>query len=137
MLDDIRKIKSGRKDLQDFGLTIGTILVILGCIALWRGKASAAYLLTPGAAFIVFAITAPQALKPFQKIWMALSIIIGFFVSHLILLCLFYLVITPIGLAAKLLGKDLLDQRIERKRPSYWHDRRGEVRTRQSYENQF
>lgn len=137
MLDEIKKIKSDRKNLREFGLTIGIILAILGCVALWRGKPSAWYLLPVGLSFMVFGLLLPEVLKPLQKLWMAFALILGFFMSHIILVVLFYAVITPIGLMVKMFGKDILDQRIDKDAVSYWVKRSAAKKTRESYENQY
>ncbi|MCM8760773.1 MAG: SxtJ family membrane protein [Candidatus Omnitrophica bacterium] len=137
MLEDIKNIKSGRKQLREFGLTIGGVLLMLGGLAMWRGKTSWPYLLCSGSSFLALGIVFPEVLKPLQKAWMALGLVIGFFVSHGILAILFYFVITPIGLLIKFFGKDVLDQRIDKRRDSYWHMRTGPARTKESYENQY
>ncbi|MFH1791101.1 MAG: SxtJ family membrane protein [Candidatus Omnitrophota bacterium] len=137
MIDDIKKIKSGKKELREFGLTVGLILAILGGIALWRGKPIGPYLLVPGILLAAAGIFMPHILKPLQKIWMGLAIVIGFFVSRIILSILFFLVMTPIGVMLRLCGKDILDQRMEREKDSYWHRRGPEKKTKESYNNQY
>jgi len=125
MLEELRSIKSGKKELREFGLTIGGILVILCALVFWRGRRELwPYLLASGVLLIVLGLALPRALKPVQKAWMAVAVIIGFFVSRFILLVLFYLVLTPLGLIAKLFGKDLLDQKIDKNAKSYWRARR-------------
>ena len=137
MFEEIKDIKSGKKELREFGLTIGIILVILGALALWRGKPVSAYFLIGGAAFITLGLLLPRPLKPLQKAWMGFSVVIGFFVSRIILFVLFYAVLTPIGLIARLVGKDVLDQRLDRKSASYWREKEPAVKTKESYENQY
>ena len=53
---------------------------------------------------------------------MTLAIILGFFVSRLLLSVIFYFVVTPIGLIMRMIGKDLLDLKLK-DRDSYWHVR--------------
>lgn len=137
MFDELRHIKSDNKKLREFGLTIGIVLLVLGGFTMWRGRPIAPYLLTAGAAFIGLGLTMPAVLKPLQKMWMGLGIVLGFFVSRVILSILFYGVMTPIGLVMKLLGKDLLDERIDKTRDSYWHERDVAVKSKESYENQY
>ncbi len=137
MLDEIKKIKSGRKELREFGLTIGIILAILGCVALWRGKPSAWCLLPVSLGFILFGLLLPEALKPLQKLWMAFALILGFFMSHIILIILFYAVIAPIGLMVKMSGKDIMGRRIDVNAVSYWMKRSDAKKTKESYENQY
>ncbi len=137
MFEEIKDIKSTKKELREFGLTIGIILVILGGVSLWRGKGFYPYFLGIGGLFIISGLTLFHILKPLQKVWMSFSIIIGFFVSRFILLILFYAVLTPMGLLTRLLGKDILDQRIDKTRRSYWHEREGGIKNKESYEKQY
>jgi len=137
IIEDIRKIKSGRKELREFGVTIGAVLLVISGIALWRGRPSNAYFAAAGILFISFGIIAPALLGPLQKAWMALSVVIGFFMSRLVLAVLFYGVVTPIGLLTKLLGKDILDLRISKDRPTYWRARSVAEKPAGSYDNQY
>lgn len=134
---EIKNIKSSHKELREFGLTIGAILVILGSLALWRGKCVYPYLLAAGAFFIVFGLLAPQSLKWLQIAWMAFGAVLGFFTSRIVLAILFYAVITPISFLTKILGKDILDERIDKARTSYWQERAMPKKDKSSYENQY
>jgi hypothetical protein len=137
MFEEIKDIKSTKSQLREFGLTIGIILVILGGALLWRERPAYPYFLGTGGLFIILGLTLYQLLKPLQKIWMSFSIIVGFFVSRFILSVLFYAVLTPIGLIMRLLGKDILDQRIDKTRKSYWHESATSFKDKKSYENQY
>lgn len=137
MIEDIKNIKSTKKELREFGLTIGIILVILGSIALWRNKDIYPYFLGIGTTFIVLGLTFYKILLPFQKIWMGLGLVIGFFVNRIILSILYYLVITPIGLVMRLLKKDIIDQKINKNVNSYWHEKDNKLKDKASYENQY
>ena len=137
ILEDISKIRSTRKELREFGLTIGVVLIVFSGIALWRGKGSSAYLFIFGLIFAGSGAAFPAVLKPLQKAWMALSVVLGFFMSRVVLAVLFYGVMTPLGLLTKCLGKDILDQRISKGRASYWHDRPVDKKSKESYENQY
>ena len=68
---------------------------------------------------------------------MGFAVVAGFFMSRVVLSVLFYLVITPISLAMRVFGKDILDQRIDRSAASYWHKRPAGPKPRASYENQY
>lgn len=137
MLEEIRTIKSGDAELREFGVTMAAILVVIGDVALWRGRPFALYLIAVGIILGAAGMLAPRALKPLQKAWMALGLVLGFFVSRVIMAVLFYVVITPIGLIMKLLGKDVLDERIDKGRASYWHEIPPGPKPKTSYENQY
>jgi hypothetical protein len=48
---------------------------------------------------------------------------IGFVLSHVIMLVIYYLVITPIALVFRVMGRDVLGRRLEPQRTSYWTER--------------
>jgi len=137
ILHDIKNIKSSRKDLREFGITIGVVLLVIAAFASCRARASYSYFLAAGAFFIFGGFFFPAVLKPFQKVWMGFSVVMGFFMSRLILAILFYAVITPIGFITKLCGKDVLDERISKEKKTYWQPYHGAAKTKESYENQY
>ena len=90
-----------------------------------------------GAALGALGLFKPDVLKPLQKAWMGLGVVLGFFVSRIIMAVLFYLIITPVGFIMKLFGKDILDQRIDKNKTSYWHELPVVHKPKESYENQY
>ena len=59
-------------------------------------------------------------MRPLHFAWMRFSQVLGWFSTRIVLSLFFYLIITPTGLLMKLLGKDLLDQKINKSARSYW-----------------
>jgi hypothetical protein len=68
---------------------------------------------------------------------MKLAFVLSWFNTRLLLILIFYLVFTPLGLAAKLFGVDFLDRRVEKDKPSYWRKREAAVFKKENYERQF
>jgi hypothetical protein len=64
----------------------------------------------------------PQIARPFYIVWNGLGCSIGFVVSNAAVTAVYFLVVTPIGLALRLLGRDPLRRRFARERASYWED---------------
>jgi hypothetical protein len=52
--------------------------------------------------------------------WTALGLLMGRLVNPVVTAILFYIVITPVGLIARLLGKDLLRLKLVPGADSYW-----------------
>jgi membrane-bound ClpP family serine protease len=121
--EEIKNINSSNSELRKFGITVGGVLVIVGMILLYFDKASYPYFIGIGGVLILFGLIFPKALLPIQKFWMALAVVLGFIMTRVILSILFYLVITPIGLIAKLFRKDFLDRKFEKKKDTYWNFR--------------
>ncbi|MEO7192307.1 MAG: SxtJ family membrane protein [Vicinamibacterales bacterium] len=67
----------------------------------------------------VTGLAAPSLVRPIYTGWMIAAFPIGWTVSRLVLLAIFFLVVTPIGLAFRLFGRDALHLR--RHTPTtYW-----------------
>ena len=122
LIQDLRGISPGRKDLRNFGLTFLIALGLLGAYLLWRHKGPDWLpwsLMALAAACGLAALARPTLLSLPYRAWMSLAAVIGFFMSRIILTILFYAVITPIGLMSRLLGKDWLDRKMDG-RETYW-----------------
>jgi hypothetical protein len=135
--EEIKNIKSGKRELRQFGITLGTVLGLLGSVFFLRGREYYPYFLVLSFAFLFSGLAAPGILKPAQKIWMALGVCIGWVMTRVILAVLFYLVITPIALIAGIFGKRFLDTAFDRTTDSYWIAREPDKFDKKSYENQF
>ena len=134
---EIKNIKSGKRELRQFGITISIVLGLLGCLFLWREKDWYFYLLVVSTVFLFLGLIRPFLLKPIHEIWMTLAILIGWFMTRLIIIILFYLVVTPIGLLARFFGKDFLDTKFNRNVDSYWVSKKTINFNKRNYENQF
>lgn len=137
LLEEIKQIRESKKDLKKFGLTVGPILLAIGAFLFIKGGNSAVFWGGAGFLLIVLSFAAPVALKPLNKVWMSFAVILGWVMTRLILVVLFYLALTPTGLIAKLFGKDILGRKIDKSRDSYWEKRERKFSDMQSLERQF
>ena len=136
MFEELNSIKSTRKDLKNFGFTIGFILLIIGGFLFYKEQELFVYLLSIGTIFIGLGLIAPTALKPIFKTWMVLAVVIGWIMTRIILSVLFYSIITVIGIFTRLLGKDFLSLKSNYSE-SFWNIRNKEHELNQDYEKQF
>jgi hypothetical protein len=74
-----------------------------------------AYLVTDRPGWVVSAttllvvnMTAPKLFAPASKLWFGLSAVLGAVMSRVILTLVFFLVLTPVGLLRRAMGKDTL-----------------------------
>jgi Saxitoxin biosynthesis operon protein SxtJ len=135
---EIKELKTGTKELRKFGLLVGGVFAALGILYYLRGKPIFPWFVIPGGLLIFFGLIFPKALKLVYLVWMTLAILLGFVVSHVLLTVLFYLAVTPVGLLARLCGKDFLGLKPGSKASSYWIARNSEKpRSKLDYEQQF
>lgn len=137
LIEEIKNIKSGKSDLRKFGITVGIVVGLIGGLLLWKDRESYPYFLTISVFLIVSGILFPKVLLPLQRVWMTIAVIMGWFMTRVILSILFYLVFTPIGLIARLMGKEFLELKIDKRRDSYWIYRKEKPYDRRDYERQF
>ncbi len=135
--EEIKNIKEDKTTLRKFGLTVGTVLLIVAIVLYLTGKSSSVIFGGAGVLLILFGLILPNILKPLNKIWMTLAVILGWFMSRLILFILFYIVITPIGFFLTIAGKDFLNLRTDKNSNSYWEKREKTVKEKIDYERQF
>ena len=137
MLEEIKNIKSEKSDLRNFGIIVGIILLIISGFLFWKEKESFQIFLAIGIILFLTAIAIPAVLKPVYWIWMIFAIILGWFMTRVILSLLFYVVFTSIGLTLRFFGKQFLELRWDKSKESYWNFRTNEHLKKENYEKQF
>lgn len=137
LIEEIKNIVSTKKEARKFGIQIGILFILISFLLFVLHKNYTAYFLVAGVILTTLGKFFPQILIFPNKIWMSFAIILGFFTSRLILIVLFYLVITLMGLIAKIFGKDFLDKKLNRQQESYWNKREKNFYDKSQTEKQF
>ena len=137
MFEEIKNIKTGEKDIRIFGITMGIILLIIAAFLFLKEKDSFQLFIYIAGSFISLGFLSPIILKPIYLVWMIFAVILGWFMTRVIISLLYYIIITPIGLFLRIIGKDLLDLKEKKNKKSYWNIRNSEDEQNQNYEKQF
>jgi polyferredoxin len=135
--EEFKNIKETKSDLRKFGVTVGIVLLLISALLFYYDKSSAPYIGVIGGFLFLAGTLIPQVLKPFNKIWMGLAIVLGFIMSRLILTILFYIVLTPISFIAKLVGKRFMILKYDKSVKTYWEKRVVIQKKQIDYERQF
>jgi hypothetical protein len=137
--EGLRGLPRDDRSLRRYGITMAVVLALLGGASLligrhtWRGGA----LLMVAGAFLVAALLRPQNLAGIRSAWMALALGIGWWVSRLLLLLSFVLLVTPLGLIMRLVGRDPMTRKWDESAESYWVPRDPEPPDTASYEKPY
>jgi hypothetical protein len=137
MIEELNNINSEKSDLRKFGITIGVILLIIAGLLFWKKDQSFQLFFTTGAVLIVMSLTIPVILKPVYWIWMIITTIIGWVMTRIILSLVFYVILTPIGIFSRLLGKQFLGLHWDKSKNSYWNYNISKYPKKEIYEKQF
>ena len=118
-MDEI-KIGSNRS----FGIVFFFVFLLIAVYPLIKNQDIRLWSLTVSVVFLTLGIFNSKILNPLNKLWFKFGIFLGKIVSPLIMGIIFFLVVTPIGLLMRLLGKDLLNLKFNNNK-SYWIDKDG------------
>ena len=123
-----------RKNLLVFGYGLALILTFIA-IRLWIKHGLSQFkivLLVIAVGLFLVTLLNVELIKPFYKKWMTVAHFIGECVSKVVLSIIFYLVFSVAGVLLRLLGKDLLDEKIQPDVDSYWLPKKPD-----SYEDKY
>lgn len=135
--EEIKNIKSSTKILRNFGIILAIFLGILGGLSYWKEGASYPYCYGASLVVLVMSIISPTALRIIYWPWMVVATIIGWTMTRVVLIILYFVVFTPVSLILRIFGKDLLDQKVESERESYWNRREERQFSGDEFKQQF
>ena len=103
-----------------FGLSVGIAFLVLTSLLVWRDR-DVAGLITGGLGSLLVAagLMVPTRLHPVERAWMAMAHAISLVTTPILLGIVYFLVLTPIGLVIRVLGRNPLVHR-ESEAGSYW-----------------
>jgi len=124
-----------KRTLRNFGLIAVVAFALFGALIYWRvgpgkvvpagGAGPTAYVLWVLAVYSALcAAAAPKAVKPLYLLLSVVGYPIGIVVSHVVMAIVYYLVITPVGIVFKIIGRDAMHRKFEPSAETYWIERR-------------
>ena len=106
---------------RSFGLVFFIVFLIVALWPLKSGEDLRLWSLTLSIIFLILGIFNSKLLTPLNKLWMKFGMFLGLIVTPIVMGIVFFLVVTPMGLFMRIMGKDLL--RLKSKKNTYWIDR--------------
>lgn len=135
---EIKKLDTSAAALKKFSFTISGISAAVSALLSYFGYISTAiYLIIFGGALLIFFLFAPAVLKWIYLGWMSLAIILGWVMTKIILTIFYFILVTSIGIIAKLTTKNFLDLNRGKGDPTYWNKRSDSVKDKNYYERQY
>ena len=115
-----QKINSNRS----FGIVFFLVFILIALYPLINHGEVRVWSIFISLFFLFLGIMNSSILTPLNKLWFKLGIFLGKIISPLIMGIIFFIVVTPIGLFMRLLGKDLLNLKFNNDK-SYWIQKTG------------
>ncbi len=118
---------------KNFGIVFFIFFLICSLYPLLNNESINLWLLSISIIFLILGLLNSKILKPLNILWFKFGILLGRVVSPLIMIIIFFLIVTPIGILMRLLGKDLLFLKYNDKE-TYWIEKSG---PKSKMKNQF
>ena len=119
---------------KSFGVVFSIVFLIIALYPLASSASIHIWALAVSAIFLLFAFLAPSILILPNKLWFKFGMLLGSIVAPIVMALVYFITVLPVGLIMRLLGKDLLKQKLDKSAKSYWIERRNPIG---SMKNQF
>ena len=113
------KISSNRS----FGLVFFAFFLIVSFWPLLHENEIRIWSLITSLIFLILGILNSSLLTPFNLLWFKFGIFLGSIVAPIVMLIVFFLIVTPTGILLKIFKKDLLNLKYDKKKETYWLNR--------------
>ena len=105
---------------KSFGIVFSIIFLLIFLWPLLDDKGLRIWAIVPSIIFLVLGLNNSKILTLPNLAWIKLGIFLGKFVAPIVMGIIFFLVITPIGYLARLVGKDFLNLKKNNTKKTYW-----------------
>jgi hypothetical protein len=104
---------------RSFGIIFFLVFFIISIYPIFKGEALRISFFFISVIFLILGLFNSNILKPLNILWFKFGIFLGKIISPLIMLAIFFLIVTPIGILMRILNKDLLSLKFDNSK-SYW-----------------
>ena len=104
---------------RSFGIVFFLFFFIISIFPLFKDGNIRIWAVVVAIIFLILGLLNSSVLSPLNKIWFKFGILLGNFISPIVLGLIFFTVVTPTALIMRALGKDLLNLKNNNKK-SYW-----------------
>jgi len=112
-----QKIKIGSN--KSFGIVFSIVFLVIAFWPMLNGNEINYWSLAISIVFLILGLINSKILTPLNKIWFKFGILLGNVVGPIVMGIIFFLIVTPISIIMKLLGKDLINLK-KNNNNSYW-----------------
>ena len=116
MTDSKKIVTSSNKS---FGIVFSIFFLIISIYPLFKGVELRTWSLVISIIFLILGLLNSKILTPLNKLWFKFGILLGNFISPIVMGVVFFAVVTPTSFIMRVLGKDLLNLK-KNNRKTYW-----------------
>ena len=107
---------------KSFGIVFFLFFLIVSLFPLFKDGNIRVWSLIIAIIFLILGLLNSKFLTPLNKIWFKFGILLGNFVSPIVMSIVFFVIVTPTSIIMRVLGKNLLNLKKGNKK-TYWVER--------------
>ena len=119
---------------RSFGLVFFFVFLIISLGPLLNEGSLRIWSIVIAIIFLILGLINSKLLTPLNILWSKFVMFLGLIISPIVMGIIFFLVITPTGFIMKMMNRDLLNNKYDNKKKSYWINR---IKIKSSMKQQF
>lgn len=104
---------------RSFGIIFFIVFLLISVWPIMDGQEPRVWSLIISLIFLILGILNSKILTPLNLAWIKFGEILGRFIAPVVMAVIYFLIVTPIGLFMRIIGKDLLNMKFSQN-SSYW-----------------
>ena len=135
MTEISRHVSTEQSSEKSFGVVFSIVFLIVSLFPpLINSEGLRIWALVVSIIFFLLAFLAPKILVLPNKLWFKFGLLLGSIIAPIVMTLVYFVTVLPTGLIMRLLGKDLLKQKLDKNAKTYWIERKEPMG---SMKNQF
>ncbi len=120
MFESTSYIPTEQSSPKSFGVVFAIVFLVIALYPLTNSGNIRFWALIISVIFLLLAFVAPQVLALPNKLWFKFGILLGSIIAPVVMALVYFITVLPTGLIMRFLGKDLLEQKLDKNTKSYW-----------------
>jgi len=125
----LHKSKIKMSSNRNFGFVFFIVFLIISLWPLQHEDQIKIWSIVISLIFLILSLMNSKLLTPLNQLWTRFGLLLGNIVAPIVMGLVFFLVVTPVGIVMRIMGKDLIGKKINKNNKSYWIKREKPIGT--------
>ena len=106
--------------VKSFGILFFIVFLLIGLWPKISGEELRLWSVITAFIFLILGLINSKILIPLNKYWIKLGELLGKIIAPIVMMIIYFIIVTPIALLLKIFKKDILGLKLDTKVDSYW-----------------
>ena len=106
--------------VKSFGILFFIVFLLIGLWPKISGEELRLWSVITSFIFLILGLINSKILNPLNKYWIKLGELLGKIIAPIVMMIIYFIIVTPIALLLKIFKKDILGLKLDTKVDSYW-----------------